>query len=212
MEKYLDIGDGKILPLPMFVIFEGPDNIGKGTQIKLFHTNILFMDMIFQTLHYSGLPFKHPEDHIEYSERLYDDMFKMMSHSVNFTNRSFVFDRSHIGEMVYAPLYRHYSGDYVLDIEKKYLDFLNKHLYVIALAGTDMHKRDDGKSFYKNEEEALKENTQFMKAYANTGIKNKVMLFVDGFSPGEIHHNIMGFFRECAIDKPEDKPIMEQRV
>ena len=50
---------------------------------------------------------------------MYDDMFKLMINSKD-KDINLIFNRSHLGETVYSPLYRGYSGDYIFDIEKKY--------------------------------------------------------------------------------------------
>ena len=63
---------------------------------------------------------------------MYDDMFKMMMNNKE-DGVNMIFNRSHLGESVYSPLYRNYSGDYIFDIEKKYVDKLRKELYLITL-------------------------------------------------------------------------------
>ena len=148
-----------------FIIIEGTDNTGKDTQQNLIIEKI--NNLIFHKLHYSSLPFKdNKEKHISYSQKMYDDMFKLMVLSKD-KDINFIFNRSHLGESVYSPLYREYSGDYVFDIEKKYTNQLRKELYLITLSN-DPHtilKRDDGLSFYGNEEEIKAEIDGFNRAH-----------------------------------------------
>ena len=46
-------------------------------------------------------------------------MKSKVGHTRGDTDINLIFNRSHLGETVYSPLYRGYSGDYVFDIEKK---------------------------------------------------------------------------------------------
>lgn len=121
-------------------------------------------------------------------------MFKLMiSAKESYINA--IFNRSHLGETVYSPLYRGYSGDYVFDIEKNYVDELRNELYLITLTN-DPHtiwNRDDGKSFYKNEEGIRAEVEGFTRAHRLSKIKNKLMLNVGTASADEISNLIIDF-------------------
>ena len=176
-----------------FIIIEGTDNTGKDTQQNLIIKKV--NDLVFQKLHYSSLPFKgDKEKHISYSQRLYDDMFKLMILSKD-SDINIIFNRSHLGETVYSPLYREYSGDYVFDIEKQYVNHLRKELYLITLTN-DPHtilKRDDGLSFYGNEEEVKAEIDGFNRAHRLSKIKNKLMLNVGTMSADEVSNIIIDF-------------------
>jgi hypothetical protein len=125
---------------------------------------------------------------------MYDDMFKMMLNN-NEDNINMIFNRSHLGESVYSPLYRGYSGDYIFDIEKKYAEKLRSKLYLITLTN-DPHtilKRDDGKSFYGNEEEVKAEIDGFNRAHRLSKIKNKLLINIGTMSAEEVSHIIIDF-------------------
>lgn len=92
-----------------------------------------------------------------------------------------IFDRTHLGEMVYAPLYRKYSGEYVYDMEKELIqDKPYSHeddirLILLISSNTDMLV-DDGLSFdpaKKNEEQEM-----FIRAFMKSNLVNKVMVDV----------------------------------
>jgi thymidylate kinase len=176
-----------------FIIIEGTDNVGKDTQQNLIIEKL--NDLVFHKIHYSSLPFKTDvEKHVTYSSTMYDDMFKLML-SAKEKNINIIFNRSHLGETVYSPLYRNYSGDYVFDIEKNYVDELRNELYLITLTN-DPHtiwNRDDGKSFYKNEEGIRAEVEGFTRAHRLSKIKNKLMLNVGTASADEISNIIIDF-------------------
>lgn len=176
-----------------FIIIEGTDNTGKDTQQNLIIEKV--NNLVFQKLHYSSLPFKgDKEKHISYSQKLYDDMFKLMMASKD-KDINIIFNRSHLGESVYSPLYREYSGDYIFDIEKKYVHSLRKELYLITLTN-DPHtilKRDDGKSFYGNEEEVKAEVDGFNRAHRLSKIKNKLKIHLGTMSAEEVSNIIIDF-------------------
>ena len=176
-----------------FIIIEGTDNTGKDTQQNLIIEKI--NNLVFHKLHYSSLPFKdNKEKHISYSQKMYDDMFKLMVLSKD-KDINFIFNRSHLGESVYSPLYREYSGDYVFDIEQKYTNQLRKELYLITLSN-DPHtilKRDDGLSFYGNEEEVKAEIDGFNRAHRKSKIKNKLLLNIGTMSAEEVSNIIIDF-------------------
>ena len=184
-----------------FIILEGPDRVGKDTQQDLIIKNM--SDYVFNKLHYSSLPFKDDiKKHTTYSKELYESMFLLMMKSkLVFKNGdsdiNLIFNRSHLGETVYSPLYRGYSGDYVFDIEKKFTKALREDLYLITLTN-DPHtilKRDDGKSFYGNEEEVKAEVDGFKRAHRLSTIKNKLHINVGTMSAIEVSNIIIEFLK-----------------
>ena len=184
-----------------FIIIEGTDNVGKDTQQNLI---IERMDNhVFHKLHYSSLPFRDDKNlHATYSKKMYDGMFKLMMKSKLAEQKddepiNLIFNRSHLGETVYSPLYRGYSGDYVFDIEKKYTKALREDLYLITLTNTphNILKRDDGKSFYGNEEEVKAEVDGFRRAHRLSNIKNKLHINVGTMSAIEVSNIIIDFLK-----------------
>ena len=178
-----------------FIIIEGTDNVGKDTQQNLIIEKM--NEYVFHKFHYSSLPFKDDKEmHANYSKKMYDDMFKVMMNCKD-KDINFIFNRSHLGETVYSPLYRGYSGDYVFDIEKKFTKALRKDLYLITLTN-DPHtilKRDDGKSFYGNEEEVKAEVDGFRRAHRLSNIKNKLHINVGTMSAIEVSNIIIDFLK-----------------
>jgi len=184
-----------------FIIIEGTDNVGKDTQQNLIIERM--SNYVFHKLHYSSLPFRDDKQlHATYSKKMYDDMFKLMMASKD-KDINLIFNRSHLGETVYSPLYRGYSGDYVFDIEKKYTTALRENLYLITLTNNphNILKRDDGKSFYGNEEEVKAEIDGFNRAHKLSTIKNKLHIDVGNMSALEVSHLIISFLnRENTIN------------
>ena len=196
-----------------FIILEGPDRVGKDTQQDLIIKNM--SEHVFHKLHYSSLPFKDDiEKHTTYSKELYESMFLLMMKSkLVFKNGdsdiNLIFNRSHLGETVYSPLYRGYSGDYVFDIEKNYVNSLRENLYLITLTN-DPHiiwSRDDGKSFYKNEEGIKAEVDGFQRAHRLSKIKNKLMLNIGTMSADDVSKIIVDFLSHSNTITGESKQL-----
>jgi thymidylate kinase len=176
-----------------FIIIEGTDNTGKDTQQNLIIEKL--NNLIFHKVHYSSLPFKNDVDkHTSYSKQMYTDMFRMMNECKD-KDINIIFNRSHLGESVYSPLYRGYSGDYVFDIEKEYVNKLRENLYLITLTNDPqiIMSRDDGKSFYGNEEEVKAEVDGFNRAHRLSKIKNKLLINIGTMSAEDVSKIIIDF-------------------
>lgn len=161
-----------------FICVEGPDNVGKSTLIKGIKN--VMSDYIMQSLHYSSVKHKTTADCIEYNKKLYTMMFDMMKFTIQYEKSGLVFDRSHLGELVYGPIYRGYSGDYCLDIENQFNHILDlkDNLYLIVLVDEpeNLIKRDDGLSFSTELDKKREEIQLFDLAYNKSNIKNKLFI------------------------------------
>lgn len=111
-----------------------------------------------------------------YQEKCNEIMFNLLT-----TTSSIIFDRTHLGEMVYAPLYRNYSGDYVYKYETELIEakpFTLKddtRLILLVTSNFDMLK-DDGLSF--NFSNKVMEQNRFIEAFHRSQLPNKVIVDV----------------------------------
>lgn len=110
-----------------------------------------------------------------YQEELNDNMFRLLTTE----KLPLIFDRTHLGEMVYAPLYRGYDGNYIYDIERRFLSKMTNEndvrLILLTTSNFDMLVDDGlGFDFSKKEEE----QKRFVDAFNKSNIKNKVIVDV----------------------------------
>ena len=137
--------------------------------------------------------------------RLYQDetnngMFDLLN-----TNTPIIFDRTHLGECVYAPLYRGYDGSYVFNLERDYVDSkmytVKENVRLILLTTSHFEMlQDDGQSFnFANKE---KEQQLFIDAFNKSSLPNKVIVDVHNGSKG--YKSFDEIFRE-AIYKDVSK-------
>jgi thymidylate kinase len=162
----------------LFIIIEGPDNVGKSTLIQNLKNK--FNNFTLHALHYSNVKQESPAKTIEYSTKMYTEMFQNMFECSKYDKSGMIFDRSHLGEMVYGPIYRGYTGEYVLDVERKFKHIhpIWDNLYLITLIDQpdNLIMRDDGLSFSTDKEKKKTEINNFINAHDKSLIKNKLLI------------------------------------
>lgn len=155
----------------MKYIIEGIDRLGKSTlvdniQHKLGYHLVIHYDKP-KKLDCYGMKYTEPLK--IYQQEVNHGMFDLIQNS----KAPIIFDRGHLGECVYAPLYRKYSGDYVFDIEKHHKTDDVK-LILLTTSNFDICV-DDGESFNFDNKE--KEQQLFIDAFTKSNL-NKVMIDV----------------------------------
>jgi len=100
-----------------------------------------------------------------------------------------IFDRWHLGEMVYAPMYRAYSGEYVFDFEERHhLDAADIRLILLTEDfHVSSHFVDDGQSLGELQQREEEQN-RFLAAFRRSIIRDKRIICVTdpalgGFKP-----------------------------
>lgn len=162
---------------------EGLDRLGKSTLIEGIKNQLGF----FQVVHFSK-----PEVLDAYEKNI-DHLIpghQLLSYQTDsFTNSMLIaksgarviFDRWHLGEVVYAPMYRGYHGDYVFDIERAALMDQCKSVRLILLTENfdhSIHFESDGESF--DDSRRREEQEQFIQAFTRSIIPDKRIICVTG--------------------------------
>jgi hypothetical protein len=102
---------------------------------------------------------------------------------IKFYDNILIWNRSHIGEICYGPLYRNEDiniiKEYVNKMDQKWL--CNDDTYLIYLYGDAefLVTKEDGKSYSKTIEEKQKELDAFEDAINFSSIKNKIKIKVN---------------------------------
>lgn len=179
----------------LIIVVEGPDNVGKSTLINNLRNT--FNNIAFQIVHYSSAPVSGVNNTIDYNTRMYRSMFDMMKAVSKEEYTGIICDRSHLGEMVYGPIYRGYSGEYVLDIEKKYMDIPSiwDNLFLITLYDEpeNVISRDDGLSFSTDIRIKREEIKNFINAHDKSNIKNKLLLNIKNHDADAVLNEVLTF-------------------
>ena len=161
---------------PRQFFIEGVDRMGKSTVI-----DGILNELGYYLVVHSSKPKRlrcyeaGPQPLFEYQHSAYHNLFDMVSSDVKV-----IFDRAHLGEMVYAPLYRGYDGSYVLEMEAA-ANTRNSRLVLLTTSDFSFVK-DDGLSldFSKKEEE----QAVFVEAFNASTIKDKVLVDVSNGNGG----------------------------
>lgn len=181
----------------LLILFEGQDRVGKDSQITLVK-KLFYPERLFQVLHYSKVPFNTSQENMVYSLKLYYDMFRLFYKN----EYNFIANRSHLGEMVYGPLFRHYDGSYVLQIEKRFKDnakWENIALITLVNDAEILIKREDGSSLSKGKLEIMKkEKILFEQAHESSFIINKLLINCKEDSIETIHEKIANFLNSIV--------------
>jgi thymidylate kinase len=168
---------------------EGLDRLGKSTLID----GILNTCGFYQVIHFAKPQelecYKNTEAYLHSSKVPSNQAARFHYQYASFQNSMklvkskarIIFDRWHIGEAVYSPMYRNYSGDYVYELEVEYqLDREDIRLILLTQDFSKaQHFRDDGQSLGPVSNR-VKEQEKFLWAVDRSVIKDKRIICVTG--------------------------------
>lgn len=165
-------------------VIEGLDHLGKSTLIEGIKQKLGY----FQTIHFSKPELLSVYRGAVHSENLSDKASMQLAYQQESFRNSMImvnsgarliYDRWHLGENVYAPMYRGYSGSYVFKYEKMHRLDLNSNIRLILLTENfekSKHFKDDGESF--DITKRREEQEMFIKAFDYSIISDKKIICV----------------------------------
>lgn len=167
---------------PMQFLIDGIDRLGKSSLANNIMDRVGYRLMI----HYDK-----PKLLSKYANRssdplrLYQEMCNETMFDLIDSGMGIITDRTHLGELVYAPMYRGYDGDYVLRLERNvYTD--DCRLILLITTNFDMLE-DDGESFDFSKKE--EEQAKFLEAFRESSIKDKIIIDVHDGNGGYKDYN-----------------------
>jgi thymidylate kinase len=154
-------------------VIEGLDRLGKGTLIENIQQECGFRMYYHYEKPKSLAFYKQFKNNLE--------TYQLASFEVGFQTLAscipVIFDRFHLGETVYSPRYRNYSGDYVFDLEEKYGADEMTHVKMILLTTSNFDFIvDDGLSFDFSKKG--EEQKDFISAFNKSIFPNKIIIDV----------------------------------
>lgn len=181
-------------------LIEGLDRLGKDTLIN----GILNARGFHQVIHYSKPAILNCYESCsadmtakemvssalrEYQERSFRTMFSLLRDA---KYSPLICNRAHLGECVYAPLYRSYAGDYVFKIEQSFdmgQNYSTRLVLLVEDFSVSKHFVDDGESFDITKRE--QEQEMFVDAFHKSIIPDKRIVCVTdtalgGFKPKDV--------------------------
>jgi thymidylate kinase len=160
-------------------LLEGIDAVGKDTQSD----NIV--NYLLKKSTWAGPLQAHygKSRNEEHGKLTYQSFIKIIGE--NYKDTNIVFNRSHLGEAVYSPMYRGYDGQFIFDYELQLIEQhpdIRKYVYlfvfvddVSAVIKRDT-KRNDGKTFSLDPEKKQQEIDLFKQAYENSNFTHKYLI------------------------------------
>lgn len=165
----------KNMTVPNKFLLEGLDRLGKDTLVR----GIQNRHGYHQVLHY-GKPLQldcyslnqmlTPQR--QYQEASFRTMFQLLRDA---PHAGIICNRAHLGECVYAPLYRGYGGEYVFEIERNFDAHSLPRTRLVLLTEdfeVSAHFVDDGLSL-GDKGKRLEEQALFLEAFETSTIKDK---------------------------------------
>lgn len=167
------------------IIMEGCDGSGKSSLLqeakKYIETNLHQIVIPIHCENFANI--KDVKQYYYHSRRFYNHCFDLMTNGPD--DVWYLFDRCHLGEVVYSPMYRDYSGDYVFSIEKHYdAEHSKIGLYLATAENPSIIldrdiRRNDGKSFTLDPNKKQEEMDAFERAFKKSSIALKEAINAD---------------------------------
>jgi thymidylate kinase len=158
------------------LIVEGLDRCGKDTLINSLMETYPNSKMV----HWGYPQGRTNEEKTDYQKMSFDFFMKEFSFQNSRNQLDFlIWNRAHIGECVYGPLYRNSDPEWIYNLEKEYL--LKDNVYLVYLHGDVefLLKNDDGESFTTDINKKKREAELFENAVDKSLIKNKLKIKVN---------------------------------
>lgn len=165
------------------IIIEGTDRCGKDTLIESLsreYNHVINRHWSFPKGETNDEKTAFQKDFFNWEFRLYD-LLQTASNEVD-KNSVIIWNRSHIGELVYGSIYRDSKPEtWVMDLEKKYCFDLADNIYLVYLYADAefVVKEDDGHSYSAKLEDKQHELFAFNDACNKSSIRKKLFLKVN---------------------------------
>ena len=155
------------------IIVCGLDRCGKSTLVSQLQMAYEKINKKVFYMHSKKPPSGIPEFQREWSSKYYigwSEMFEFMTTDV------VLLDRFHLGEMIYAPMFRHYDIEHAQKADE-ILSEQNTYLILLTDSVERLLERSDGCSLERDNGELISEvRTKFIDFFENSKIKNKLHL------------------------------------
>lgn len=184
----------------MIIIFEGPDNVGKTTQVKKLFQHFIRSQQLCHLVHCSDVGIKTASQCIDVSKKYYYRTLKLCERLTR-GGDNIILDRSHLGEWVYGFIYRKYDADWIFDLET-YIEL--DDVYVFNLLVEDPNiliHREDGESISIDSSDKKLEMNRFIEASKKSHIQNTFNIYCDLKTPEAIHLEILNHLNRQKGDE-----------
>jgi hypothetical protein len=175
-----------LMTTPRKFLIEGLDRVGKdrliaGIQDRLGYHPVIHCSKPFPSAHYAR---PSTGDALRlFQEDTFMTMFSILG---NASVPRVIYNRAHLGECVYAPLYRGYSGDYVFSLESIFRASLLTDVRLVLLTenlDSSRHFLDDGESLGPTDQRKTEQDL-FIQAFKSSTFADTRMVNVTDANTG----------------------------
>lgn len=172
----------------MVIFLDGEDRCSKDTLIEKLGSVIV--NPKIQVMHESKPP--RDVDYLNWATRHYDFMLRQARD--NSVNNVLIYNRCHLGEVVWGPKYRGYDAEFIFEMERHYLSHI-EDAYLILLTDTAerLMARDDGKSLTKSTQELDVVRDAFSVAFDKSCIRNKLHVRLEDVAFDDVFPTVWSF-------------------
>ncbi|KPM48335.1 hypothetical protein [Jiulongibacter sediminis] len=161
----------------MILFFEGMDNCLKDTTINSLRGILIQPTQVIKC----SAPPKSAKNLEDFQKTFFADLFDLVYSQLT-KGRNLFLNRAHLGEVVYSPIYRGYSGSWIYELEHQFLEKMSEkernEVFLILLFDSDVASlitREDGKSFSQRKSDLLENEIQlFKEAFAKSKLEKKI--------------------------------------
>ena len=170
--------------------FEGPDNVGKGTQVKKVVEH--FKTINFVCLYDSLKAGESDEEKVDYGKKREEVYFNVRNYLWE-QNLPQINDRSHYSEYAYRMFRNSDKIDDLLELEKKYINLSDDYLTLIFVDNPEnISKRDDGESAYKAEDlKSISELIDRFRFISEKSIFENYIIDINGKDEDEVFEMVL---------------------
>lgn len=164
------------------IIIEGTDRTGKDTLVKGLTEYFAGMETAVMIKHW-GFPIgRTNEEKNAYQKESFRAEFGRFNSLRGSENMAVIWNRAHLGEMVYGPLYRQSDPKcWIIGLEEEFRFDKDPEIFLIYIKADPefLINHDDGKSFSNELVNKQMELRLFREAYESSKIMNKLMIKVN---------------------------------
>ena len=163
------------------IIFEGPDRIGKSTQVKKLFQLMNMSENKIPTIMLHNAYFPIIQSTIDFKKEQIQKYYNYYENQMNVLcegrDANWILDRSHLGEWVYGQLYRKYKSYDIFELDNFIQKYFDCYLIVMIDDSERLIEREDGNSFsQKDLGLKQKEIYLFKEVYYNSKITKKFLI------------------------------------
>ena len=172
----------------MLIFLEGQDRCMKDTLVD--HLRKHMKSPLFQVFH-EGKP---PSD-VDQKKWAVEHYSFMLRNAFTHQHSSIsVYNRSHLGEVVWGSKYRGYDADFIFDLERQYLSYVEDAYLILLTDSADrLMARDDGKSLTKSTTELDDVRGRFSTAFDKSCIRNKLHVKLEDVAFDDVFPKVWSF-------------------